>query len=487
MNYNLLDEKWIPVLFKNGAFDRLGISQTLAEAHAIRQIASSNPMDRAAILRFLLALLYWCHGNPPDRHSSPNSFPTDWSKLKENKDCFNLLGDSKRFYQHREISYKKKKSNEKKSANYLIHEVPTGSNWWHFRHSIDGQNGLCLPCCAIGLLRLPPFSTVRGPGNIRGINGAPPIYIFPTGSSLADTLLLLWQRAANIGYPQWEKELPSPDSSKDPLPLLFGLTWLPRLVWLDDPDDHPANCISCGQKAPLIRYCIFEPAPKIQKPNWTDPHISPMPQANSSTWWLVNFSTNQAKYFEASEYKYRIPPSIPSDHHQNCIDQQKRLIENFSNVDSLYQNKNKSKEEKLINRSLKYIHHPVHSLIEEGAMIRDVAADATAAADKLTAEGSAADKFTPKDDKGRKGGGKKVDLPPQVMEAVAPVVKAIVKSFLAPNLAPKLAPKPSYLSYLEEQDSLFQKTQHKLSLNLSKSKSSKRKSQARRGKEAITQ
>ena len=33
----------------------------------IRQIAASNPMDRMAILRFLLALLYWCKGNPPGR------------------------------------------------------------------------------------------------------------------------------------------------------------------------------------------------------------------------------------------------------------------------------------------------------------------------------------------------------------------------------------------------------------------------------------
>ena len=64
MNYNLLEEKWIPVLWKDGHSGRVGIIEALTEAGRIRQIAASNPMDRLAILRFLLALLYWCKRNP---------------------------------------------------------------------------------------------------------------------------------------------------------------------------------------------------------------------------------------------------------------------------------------------------------------------------------------------------------------------------------------------------------------------------------------
>ena len=125
MNYNLLEERWIPVLWTNGEFDRMSVKTTLMEAHRIRQIAASNPMDRVAILRFLLALLYWCKGNRPigAEGASGDSFPPDWfSKLDDNKDCFNLLGEGKRFYQYR-------RDNDKRlAANYLMHEIPTGTN-----------------------------------------------------------------------------------------------------------------------------------------------------------------------------------------------------------------------------------------------------------------------------------------------------------------------------------------------------------------------
>lgn len=66
MSYNLLNEEWIPVLYHNGLWKRIGILKALTESGEIRQIAASNPMDNVALLRFLLALLYWCRGNPPD-------------------------------------------------------------------------------------------------------------------------------------------------------------------------------------------------------------------------------------------------------------------------------------------------------------------------------------------------------------------------------------------------------------------------------------
>ena len=87
MKYNLLEEKWIPVLWKQGNTSRVGIMEALTQAGHIRQIAASNPMDRVAILRFLLALLYWCNGNPPDDKDSISSFPSDWfKKLNDNGD-----------------------------------------------------------------------------------------------------------------------------------------------------------------------------------------------------------------------------------------------------------------------------------------------------------------------------------------------------------------------------------------------------------------
>lgn len=272
MNYNLLDKEWIPVFYRDGIVKRVGIRKALEDAHMIRQIAASNPMDRVALLRFLLALLYWCKGNPPDGADSfsGNSFPPDWFKKLDgngNKDCFNLLGGGKRFYQCTPDTGKKL------SANYLVQEIPTGINFLHFKHATEGTDGLCPACCAMGLLRLPLFATSGGRGKSPGINEKPPIYIIPLGSSLAETLLISWRKASNLRTPlAWEKsDLQLPERGE--VPLLTGLTWLPRRVWLDNPDESEANCISCGRKGCLIRQCSFAGKGGGQGRVWSDPHI----------------------------------------------------------------------------------------------------------------------------------------------------------------------------------------------------------------------
>jgi CRISPR type I-E-associated protein CasA/Cse1 len=272
VSYNLLEENWIPVLWKDGRSDRLGIRGALEQAHRIRQIAATNPMDRLAILRFLLALLYWCQGNPSDRQEPICSFPSGWfKKLDESRDCFSLLGEGKRFYQCRASSGKEGKL----SANYLIHEVPTGTTVRHLRHSTDYQDGLCPACCAIGLLRLPAFATQGGQGKSPGINQKPPVYVLPVGGSLAETLRLSWRKVAgsDLGVPAWEKpDLNLPKHGN--VPLLMGLTWLPRRVWLDDPEGPEGNCIACARRGMLIRQSVFAGlgSAKAAGRVWKDPH-----------------------------------------------------------------------------------------------------------------------------------------------------------------------------------------------------------------------
>lgn len=281
MDYNLLSEKWIPVLYRNGTFDRVGIRQALQDAGQIRQIAATNPMDRVAILRFLLALLYWCRGNPPmpsPPEASPrDSFPSDWfAKLDANSKCFNLLGDGKRFYQN--DAYKLRTPEH--TTNYLIQEVPSGTNKWHFRHATDGVNGLCPACCAMGLIRLPLFATSGGKGMTSdtgkspGVNAKPPIYAFALGETLGDTLRLSWRRFdGEMGVPAWENaatDLPLHGE----VPLLTGMTWLPRSVWLADPE-KTAPCISCGDRGSVVRLCVFDGrgSARAEDRVWRDPHV----------------------------------------------------------------------------------------------------------------------------------------------------------------------------------------------------------------------
>lgn len=270
MNYNLLEEKWIPVLCRDGIVARVSIIEAFTQASRIREIAASNPMDRVAILRFLLALLYWCKGNPPDDRDSISSFPLDWfKKLDGDRDSFNLLGDGRRFYQD-------KTAKRPRPATVLVQEVPAGNNFWHFRHSTDNEGGLCPACCAMGLLRLPLFavSGLSGPGEpnlMAGINGVPPLYVAPWGNSLVKTLLVNWIPCANVGEPTW---VPYPSQNPDAdVPLLTGLTLLPRRVFLHDPIETNGACIGCGARLlPLIFTCELQTAGKQENTKWSDPH-----------------------------------------------------------------------------------------------------------------------------------------------------------------------------------------------------------------------
>jgi hypothetical protein len=67
--------------------------------------------------------------------------------------------------------------------------------------------------------------------------------------------------------------------NKDELPLLTGLTWLPRRVWLDEPNGPEANCKSCGSRERLIRHCVFAGIGSTRTDDgtagriWRDPHV----------------------------------------------------------------------------------------------------------------------------------------------------------------------------------------------------------------------
>ena len=343
MCYNLLEAAWIPVLRDDGEFSRIGIKEALVQAHQIREIAASNPMDRIALLRFLLAILYWCKGNPPDNHPDPAaSFPSAWfDRLDTHRDCFNLLGAGKRFYQDPEAK-------RDQGVTQLIQEVPSGNNFSHFNHSRDRNDGLCLPCSALGLLRLPVFtvSGLSGPGQpnmMAGINGVPPIYLVPCRSSLLESLLADWVPRVDLGLPSWV-EPHSRDASGD-IPLLPGLTLPSRRVWLHEPERTQEACIACGERSGLVvRTCEFQTAGKQESTGWTDPHavyLQTTPRktlratdlttskfkmdrpwtdllgrtletGRVGTLLAVGFATNQAKNVDVWERRLIVPSAAPA-------------------------------------------------------------------------------------------------------------------------------------------------------------------------------
>lgn len=69
-SYNLLDEKWIPVIADNGNQKDVSLLQVFAHAHEYKRLAGDMETQNFALLRFLLSIIqtvfsrYDCEGNP---------------------------------------------------------------------------------------------------------------------------------------------------------------------------------------------------------------------------------------------------------------------------------------------------------------------------------------------------------------------------------------------------------------------------------------
>ncbi|NOX98273.1 MAG: type I-E CRISPR-associated protein Cse1/CasA [Verrucomicrobia bacterium] len=72
--FNLVDEKWIPVRFLDGTRDELGISDVLLKSKEIESIEDSSPLVVVALYRFLLAVLYRALEGPTDIDQAKDFF-----------------------------------------------------------------------------------------------------------------------------------------------------------------------------------------------------------------------------------------------------------------------------------------------------------------------------------------------------------------------------------------------------------------------------
>lgn len=264
MSFNLLDAKWIPVLWTDGTPDRVDILTAVTEAANIREIAASSPLDTVSLYRFLLAVRAWC--------ADANGYPR-CDYLQEHKDRFELLGEHDGFYQEYQ-------EDTPRPATDLLPELPTASNVAHFRHTRDRREGLCPACCALGLVRLSAFAThsAHPPypgGKPSGINGRTPVYAIPWGATLEQTLRMNGATRGIGDRPGWVNDEPPQAHEIGPL---AALTWRPRRVWLERPKrDQPAErCAYCGGAERLIHSIAFLPGwPRpFAKESWSDdPHL----------------------------------------------------------------------------------------------------------------------------------------------------------------------------------------------------------------------
>ena len=307
-HFNLLKEDWIPVLWSDGRYGRIGIIEALMEAGGIRQIAATNPIDQVAIIRFLLALLYWCKPSLNEAEqamlTAPTTIPNEWlHNLHQHEPDFALLGDGKRFMQPPAVDGQENVT--KRPVADLFHELPGQTNIAHFHHVRDYRVGVCPACVAVGFVRLPCAMTCKGRGKPPGINGAPPLYFVPVGDNLLETLLLNWpyKSATNGGVSRhenlsWISEQQTDSSST--IGIAEGFTWTSRQYRIDDESLTSGSCILCGERTKAE--CLVTTLYEVNRPNgragltrteqWRDPHVARLTRSKGKTLRAENTESN---------------------------------------------------------------------------------------------------------------------------------------------------------------------------------------------------
>ncbi len=263
MKYNLLEEKWIPVLWEDGETSPVGVIGALEHASKIRCITSASPLDLFAVYRFLLTLLYWKAGLAGGVEQVRDSLLKDGKiartmldTIKNEMHRFDLFDDKSPFLQ--DLSVRDAKKKDKKSAGSLFADFATGTNIAHFHHGDDENMRVCLCCTALGMLRVVPWSQAGGKGLTPSVHNAPPIMAIANGDNLAITLglNLVPLDVEEAGGAKWTGHF-KPTRFDQPIPYLEAFTWNPRRICLPAP--RKGTCWYCGQAdVPTIGKIIYE-------------------------------------------------------------------------------------------------------------------------------------------------------------------------------------------------------------------------------------
>ncbi|MBU2054502.1 MAG: type I-E CRISPR-associated protein Cse1/CasA [Proteobacteria bacterium] len=195
MQFNLIDERWIPVRRRDGSSDKIApheVTKGFAD-NPVVALDAHRPDFNGALIQFLIGLVQTTAA-PDDEDdweellASPPSPESLYERFMSVHDAFNLGGDGPRFMQDfEEISAKYG------SIEGLLIESPgdrtTELNKDHFikRNTVSG---MCPCCCATALFGFQTNSPSGGQGNMTSLRGGGPLSTLVLGDSNYDSL---WQ------------------------------------------------------------------------------------------------------------------------------------------------------------------------------------------------------------------------------------------------------------------------------------------------------
>lgn len=275
MAYSVLTEPVIPVL-RDGGEEELGIREVFLHAHELTDISGDSPLERYALLRLLIAMAMDMHRlkNSRDRERlmragrfSAETFDAYVSECEKDGPRFDLFDRRHPFLQSAYCAETDEKAN-KPVAN-LFADLPTGNNHVFMDHRMENEFQATPAQAFRGLCAAYLFSTAgtQGPSSV---NNTPPVYVIALGKNLFETMvmgMLSERECGNIPYghadvPWRDAEEVVPEKKYSTVTLLGALTWMPRRI-----------CLQAPQEGYIAK--IYYQKGKDFRGNdlWKDPHV----------------------------------------------------------------------------------------------------------------------------------------------------------------------------------------------------------------------
>lgn len=262
VQYNLVDEAWIPCIARDGTFKQSSLRYTLLNAHAIREIHAELPPMTASLLMLLLAVLYRSlHPKSEEdwqdcwdlQHFDPqkiNAYLEQWHSR------FDLFDAAHHFYQDgligkrpKDIANLKGNAIKPKGVNGMILHSSSGDAATLFDHSTDEQSvSFSLDRITRLLIMFQGFSlrgmalaSISSDKYYKDSPHSRGVVFFLRGQTLFETLLLnliaedeLPEALTRTGKdkPAWEMDDPLADERDVPLGITDFLTWQSRRLLL---------------------------------------------------------------------------------------------------------------------------------------------------------------------------------------------------------------------------------------------------------------
>jgi len=256
MNFDLIDEPWLPCITSAGQRKQVGLREALAEAHDLMTLRDTSPLVTAALHRVLLALLHRAFDGPRSEDDWRqfygggrfdagviDTYLGKWSRR------FDLFDDAHPFYQVGgfEVLSGKSKRASPTPATKMMHEIAGGNNPTLFDHTFDSEGRPLSPAqSARALVTAQAF----GLGGLAG-GGRPNFKHAPLvrgvmtllrGHTLFETLMLnlliydddepIEGQRLQEDSPAWERDAPTRLRERKCTGYLDLLTWQSRRVRL---------------------------------------------------------------------------------------------------------------------------------------------------------------------------------------------------------------------------------------------------------------